>query len=311
MPILSVCIPTYNRHDFLMKNLLYFKNHNSSDIEIIISDNASSDGTYEDVLNFINGNCLSNFRYFRNTENIGPDANFKKALSYSNGTFSYLLGDDDFLKDDFLDIVVPFLVRNQYVSFVSLASQKMLKKSNDGNLSKTFCNDQLEQFLVDVGPNITFMSLMIFNKEIMKKVLSEDFHYEKNLFQSFLVVSTINHQAMSNFCILYYCPFVYNGKTSASNYNFYDVFINKVISLYSYALPNKSLHYVYFLYGKSFMKFLLKFTIVLKAINVDLKIDKKTFNVLKHFVSFWVLLFPIYLVPNKVFSVLYRVYKRA
>ena len=47
MPVLSICIPTYNRCEYLMNNLQHICEHQEYDFEIIISDNASTDDTYK------------------------------------------------------------------------------------------------------------------------------------------------------------------------------------------------------------------------------------------------------------------------
>lgn len=54
-PLLSICIPTYNRSTYLEEALCNIINDTSfsDDIEIIISDNASTDNTQEIVSKYI------------------------------------------------------------------------------------------------------------------------------------------------------------------------------------------------------------------------------------------------------------------
>lgn len=47
-PLLSICIPTYNRAEYLAKSLdtlVCLPEFNSSEVEVVISDNASTDNT--------------------------------------------------------------------------------------------------------------------------------------------------------------------------------------------------------------------------------------------------------------------------
>ena len=125
MPVLSICIPTYNRCEYLMNNLQHICEHQEYDFEIIISDNASTDDTYKRVTEYIKNNNIDKIKYFRNRENIGPDANFKRVLSLGQGKYSLLLGDDDYLNDDFFEKVLPFLKKNEF-SFVALSSKEMM-----------------------------------------------------------------------------------------------------------------------------------------------------------------------------------------
>ena len=135
MPVLSICIPTYNRCEYLMNNLQHICEHQEYDFEIIISDNASTDDTYKRVTEYIKNNNIDKIKYFRNRENIGPDANFKRVLSLGQGKYSLLLGDDDYLNDDFFEKVLPFLKKNEF-SFVALSSKEMMKKSE----GKEYCS---------------------------------------------------------------------------------------------------------------------------------------------------------------------------
>ena len=58
MPVLSICIPTYNRCEYLMNNLQHICEHQEYDFEIIISDNASTDDTYKRVTEYIKNNNI-------------------------------------------------------------------------------------------------------------------------------------------------------------------------------------------------------------------------------------------------------------
>lgn len=50
----------------------------------------------------------------------------------------------------------------------------------------------MDKFLLLLGPHITFMSIMIFNSEILHKVLENNINYETNLYQSFLAINVIH-----------------------------------------------------------------------------------------------------------------------
>lgn len=91
-PLLSICIPTYNRAEIL-KDTLYTLVQDpafSIDVEIIISDNASTDNTEEICLYFVS--AYDNIFYYRNLENIN-DRNFSKVLSYARGRYIKLFND--------------------------------------------------------------------------------------------------------------------------------------------------------------------------------------------------------------------------
>ena len=90
---LSICIPTYNHTKDLaamLKNLVSLPSF-ADDIEIVISDNTSTDAT-QSVAERFAAEHPGKISYFRNTENVW-DANFGLALSRGTGKFLKLAND--------------------------------------------------------------------------------------------------------------------------------------------------------------------------------------------------------------------------
>lgn len=98
-PRLSLCVPTYNRAPLLRQALeavfAQLSDGGPDDVEVIVSDNASTDDTADVVRSF--GARLPSLTYFCQPENRGPDANILQALTLAGGEFVYLLSDDDLL----------------------------------------------------------------------------------------------------------------------------------------------------------------------------------------------------------------------
>ena len=94
-PLLSITIPTYNRAAYLCEllDVLLPQLRGESRVELLVSDNASSDGTPELLEGFARRGLL--FRLLRNVENQGSDANFLRCLSEARGKYVWVLGDDD------------------------------------------------------------------------------------------------------------------------------------------------------------------------------------------------------------------------
>ena len=94
----SILIPTFNRVDFLPRAVESALKQDYPDIEVIVSDNDSTEGTNDLVNKYIND---GRFKYFRNPENLGMVRNWRKALyEYASGDFFMILSDDDYLVDD-------------------------------------------------------------------------------------------------------------------------------------------------------------------------------------------------------------------
>lgn len=97
-PILSICIPTYNRAGYLRDTLESILSQDGIDeIEIVISDNCSVDTTREVAEAFVR-RYPGTVTYSRNEKNI-LDANFAKALLLGTGQFLKLHNDTAVLCD--------------------------------------------------------------------------------------------------------------------------------------------------------------------------------------------------------------------
>lgn len=89
-PMLTVAIPTYNRGKYLAELLRVLQKQLTSDTEVFVSDNFSTDST-EQVTDSFRGRI----RLSRNARNIGGDANQVSCLEQARGQFVWLMGDDD------------------------------------------------------------------------------------------------------------------------------------------------------------------------------------------------------------------------
>jgi glycosyltransferase involved in cell wall biosynthesis len=97
-PLLSVCIPTYNRGHLLrvtLQTLLPQVKQAGDLVEVWISDNASPDNTAEVVEE---SRALGPLHYSRNTSNLGYHGNtVKLSTQLARGDYVWVLGDDDLL----------------------------------------------------------------------------------------------------------------------------------------------------------------------------------------------------------------------
>jgi len=98
-PLVSIGIPTYNRADnYLRQALESAINQTYPNLEIIVSDNCSPDDTEAVVRRYSD----PRIRYFRQSENIGPNNNFNFCLEQARGVYFLLLQDDDMIDTDFV-----------------------------------------------------------------------------------------------------------------------------------------------------------------------------------------------------------------
>jgi len=104
---LSIAIPTFNRAEFLRQNLLDLRRQIrllDQPVEVVISDNASTDDSESVVSEFFSEEVP--FRYLRNSTNLGMDVNVDLAIQACRGEFVLLLGDDDLLGSNALEEIL-------------------------------------------------------------------------------------------------------------------------------------------------------------------------------------------------------------
>lgn len=123
--LLSICIPTYNRCEILKKNLMNMISLQEFDneVQLVVSDNSSTDNTEEIVNEIIKNNPSKNIKYIRNKKNF-KDLNFFIALSNGDGVYCKLLNDYIALSDTSLcqmkDAVRKFKSKNDYYLILCL-----------------------------------------------------------------------------------------------------------------------------------------------------------------------------------------------
>lgn len=101
-PLLSLCIPTFNRSRYLALLLTSLEDHFADfpyPYEIVLADNASPDATREVVEHFAPRLPI---RYHRHAENIGGTANYQFVLAQALGRYVVYVADDDSLLADAL-----------------------------------------------------------------------------------------------------------------------------------------------------------------------------------------------------------------
>jgi glycosyltransferase involved in cell wall biosynthesis len=93
-PFFSICIPQYNRTSFLLEACRALAAQTRRDFELCISDDRSTDGREQELLDFLGRSGMS-FVWERRGQNARYDANLRAALSLAHGRYCFLMGNDD------------------------------------------------------------------------------------------------------------------------------------------------------------------------------------------------------------------------
>jgi glycosyltransferase involved in cell wall biosynthesis len=100
MPAVTVGIPTYNRAAGLARALESILGQSERDLEVIISDNASTDETPHIVARAAARD--ERIRYVRHAANQGLTANFNAVLRAARGRYVMVLADDDWIDRNYI-----------------------------------------------------------------------------------------------------------------------------------------------------------------------------------------------------------------
>lgn len=224
-PILSICIPTYNRATYLEATLNSIVNQKifqeTDEVEIVISDNCSEDHTREVSEKYVEI-YGAKIRYFRNSENI-KDSNFEKVLSYGKGVYLKLNNDTLPHHDNTLDIILNAISQNLPNKNIIFFSNGVLK-----NITKIHCKD-LDSFV----KTVSYWSTWIACFGIWKKDFEEIKGFSRNSNLQLVQTDVLLRLISSGQSV-----YVNNSKIfdsvnpkSKGGYNIYEVFVTNYLGI--------------------------------------------------------------------------------
>lgn len=119
-PLLTIAVPTYNRAqllDLCLSRIVDQAQRSPDKIEIIVSNNASTDNTRNIALK--NLGTYQDFRYYENEKNFGADYNFAQCFKQAQGDYVWIFSDDDILLPRALERITP-LLKSKTLGIVTL-----------------------------------------------------------------------------------------------------------------------------------------------------------------------------------------------
>jgi len=116
-PLVTIGIPTYNGGHGLVKAFHSVVEQGYPNVEILISNNGSSDETVTVCQELVR--LYPQLRYFHHVKNIGMFANFEFLLRHARGKYFMWVADDDTLAEGALPVYVDYMEDNPRYSVVS------------------------------------------------------------------------------------------------------------------------------------------------------------------------------------------------
>ena len=170
----SIIITCYNREKFISKcirSALNQINISKEEYEVIVIDDNSHDDSGHIIKDFV-----PTIKFIKNKKNLGIASSRNVAIRRSKGKYLVMIDSDDYVSNNFLEIMGFYLDNNQYWDAVAC---DYFKVRNDGDVIKRF---NFKKNPIACG--ILFRRKVIFNLGLYNKRLR--INEEKDLRERFL-----------------------------------------------------------------------------------------------------------------------------
>lgn len=119
-PLVSIIVITYNSSKFVLETLESAKAQTYKNIELIVSDDCSTDNTVEVCRNWLEVNKTRFVRtdFITVKKNTGTALNDNRGLYASNGKWIKYTAGDDLLTENCIEHLINFIVKNRNVNFL-------------------------------------------------------------------------------------------------------------------------------------------------------------------------------------------------
>lgn len=186
-PLVSIVITNYNREKTVGKAIESALLQDYPNLEIIISDNCSTDNSHQVISKYINDNRV---KYYRNEENIGMLGNFKISFEErAKGEWITIVNsDDEYVNPRFLSQSIDLV--NKYEN-VSIVKSGFICSSKEKEIVETYT--YLKEFYLSVDflcnffdyhIDLSWMGVLLKRKEFLG-----NYYFDKNIIASDSLIS--------------------------------------------------------------------------------------------------------------------------
>lgn len=237
--LLSIAIPTYNRAAILRESLeaiISEINNHKDFVELIISDNCSTDNTPQIIEEIVSKNRHLDIKHNKNPTNTGYYGNFKKCREMAQGKFFWLLSDNEKIQRGVLPAILSILKYDDKITFIRLRQNWQMKPAEELYYRKV----DLERYLkFSYSIQITKISNVIIrnNKEDDNYLFNE---FDGNEFLGFLLLISAMKQRFKVYEIY---GRVFDVLPAAHSFNVFKVWTYDMTACLSYLRGNVNLEH--------------------------------------------------------------------
>lgn len=200
--LLTIAIPTYNGAKTISNMLDLLLPQITSDIEILVSDNCSTDATPEIISEY--QKSYPQICYIKNEKNLGADGNFLQCMLKASGKFTMLISDDDIIIEGAIKKITDYLKENPKVQLAYLDTVGFKNKYNGIESCHRYdrFSPQIESDLTTKNKNEFlryaqrlwgFTSTYLWNTERMKSVINPAKYFDTYFLQCYMHIECSNN----------------------------------------------------------------------------------------------------------------------
>jgi glycosyltransferase involved in cell wall biosynthesis len=204
-PLLSICIATYNRADYIGETLDSIIPQLTDNVELLVVDGASTDNTEDVVRTYTD----PRIRYVRLPVKGGVDRDYCKAVELARGEFCWLFTDDDLLRPGAIAAVLSGLGEGHGMVVVNaeirdrtlrdlLIRQRLVMQGN-----RVYAPNDREHLFVDALEYLGFIGSVVIRRNIW---LSRD--KEPYIGTEFVHVGVIFQRPLTETVLIVAEPFI-------------------------------------------------------------------------------------------------------
>ena len=221
-PLLTYAFITYNRSQYLRKSLRSVLQQAADDplVEVLVSDNASTDETRALVEE--QQKRYKNLRYHCNEKNVGAEGNIHKAIERSRGEYVIVAGDDDYLLNGALRVILDHIRKYRGAAIFHLRREDVPRR--------VYEDAGIVPYIAYVGYHMTWIGGIAFRRELYSLIDEPQKYDATRLPQVYLQMEMLKKNP--KFVILYGMFLAEGtGECIPSGFNFAEVFVKNYLDI--------------------------------------------------------------------------------
>lgn len=179
-PVLSICVPTYNRRPMLERNVRFHLDafrRLGIPFEMVIVDDRSTDGTHE-YLESLAG--VPEISHYRRVKNSGFLSNYAFAMQHARGKYALFLGDDDLLIPEKVSDYLRMLENDPALGMIQAPWMLVNERMGGADMQpfyhipgpSRFQKGEYQQMLDFILTHHVFPEFLIIRREILEQTIS-------------------------------------------------------------------------------------------------------------------------------------------